>query len=133
MCDAFVGVSQPRAEALKAANQTTPQPVRIRALIDTGASCTCIEPVVLRSLNLTPTGSLPMRTPSTGTQVHYADQFDVSLVVPHPEQSSLTLGTVAVAESHLLPQGFHALIGRDVLETCMLIYDGRNAFFSLAY
>ena len=76
-----------------------------------------------------------MNTPSTGTtQIHYANQYDVSLIIPHPTLAALTFQIVAAAEAELLlPQGFHALIGRDVLETCLLVYDGQNGFFSLAY
>jgi len=30
-------------------------------------------------------------------------------------------------------QGFHVLVGRDILSECLLVYDGVNGFFSLAY
>ncbi len=38
-----------------------------------------------------------------------------------------------VIESRLLNQGFHVLIGRDVLAGGMLIYNGRAGTFSLAF
>ncbi len=41
--------------------------------------------------------------------------------------------TIPVVAAVLLPQGFHALIGRDVLSHCLLTYDGASGLFSLAY
>lgn len=135
LCDAVFGVSSARRLALQTAGQTIPKAIRVRALIDTGASCTCVDPSVSQDLSLVPTGQAQMATPSTGTtQVHYANQYDVSILIPHPTLAPLIFQTVAVAEAELLlPQGFHALIGRDVLETCLLIYDGQNGLFTLAY
>ena len=73
-----------------------------------------------------------MLTPSTGGQPHTANQYDVSLVLRHPNLS-LTLWTVAMAESQLLMQGIQALIGRDVLTNCLLVYDGQVGSFTLAF
>jgi hypothetical protein len=69
---AFVGVSGARRAALLAAKQDIPTPVQIRALVDTGASGTCVDPSVLQSLGLTPTGSVQVNTPSTGPTPHNA-------------------------------------------------------------
>jgi hypothetical protein len=33
----------------------------------------------------------------------------------------------------LQPQGFHVIIGRDVLRECLLSCDGRNGIFTLAF
>jgi hypothetical protein len=134
---ALIGVSEPRRAALAEANQVVPKPVLIRALMDTGASCTCVDPTVLRDgLHLTPTGSVPVNTPSTGTTPHEAEQYDVALVIPPaaPGQSLLVFETIPVVCSALLDaQGFHALIGRDILERCIFIYNGTVGSFSLAY
>ena len=64
-----------------------------------------------------------------------ADQYDVSLAIHatagHPP---LIHHTIPVLKSELLvAQGFHALIGLDVLSACLFTYDGRNGIFSLAY
>ncbi len=73
-----------------------------------------------------------MLTPSTGEQPHQANLYDVSLVLLHPNLS-LSLNNVAVAESQLAVQGIQALIGRDVLGSCLLVYDGQSGFFTLAF
>lgn len=134
---ALVAVSEPRRAALAEASQPVPKAVLIRALVDTGASCTCVDPSVLRDgLHLTPTGSVPVNTPSTGMTPHEAEQYDIALLIPPAVagQSLLTFETIPVVCSALLEaQGFHALIGRDILGRCILIYNGTMGSFSLAY
>jgi hypothetical protein len=73
-----------------------------------------------------------VHTPSTGSQAHSTGLYDVNLVLLHPALS-LTLSNVAVAEAHLSIQGIQALIGRDVLKQCLLIYDGQTGIFTLAF
>jgi len=122
--------------ALAQAKQLIPQPQKIFALIDTGASCTCVDPTVLKALKLSPTGQASVNTPSTGTQPHSADQYDVSLIIPGSSstQPPFYLHTLAVIESQLMAaQGIHALIGRDVLQSVYLTYNGAMSIFTFAY
>lgn len=136
MVSALVGVSTARAAALKAAGQDIPKPMSVRGLIDTGASGTCIDPSVLTALGLTPTGVVSVCTPSTGTTSIQKEQFDVAIMVPPAVQTHapLIIHNIPVLAAELLQaQGFHALIGRDILGGCLLTYDGLNGFFSLAY
>jgi predicted aspartyl protease len=131
-----VRVSDERYRALVANNHPIPAPVTIRALIDTGASITCIDPSVLRSLSLSPTGSATVNTPSTGNTPVSADQYDVSITIHGSTNSQIPLvfNTIPVIQAELLlVQGFHALIGRDILEHCFFSYNGSAGFFTLAY
>lgn len=130
--DILIGVSESRADALKRAAQLVPNRISIRALIDTGASCTCIDPTILSQLNLTATGAIPVHTPSTGGTPVLQNQFDVSLSLVHPYRS-LTIPNIAVIESNLIIQGIDALIGRDVLKRCLFVYDGQEKHFTLAF
>jgi hypothetical protein len=85
---------------------------------------------------LTPTGVATVNTPSTGNQPHVADQYDVSIFVPGaaPGHPPLVVANIPVICAELLQsQGFHALIGRDVLSLCVLIYNGTTNLFMLAY
>lgn len=70
------------------------------------------------------------------------NEYDISLVIPHTSVITrqsfpvlpLAFNTIAVAESDSLKRiGFEALIGRDVLEGCILIYDGLNHTCLLSY
>ena len=132
LVDLLVGVSRARADALTRQKLAIPTPVQIRAVIDTGASSSCVDAGILSSLHLTPTGSTPIHTPSTGGTPHTASQYDVSLTLLHPKLN-LTFQTVPVVETHLSFQGVQALIGRDVLLNCLFLYDGQANHFSLAF
>lgn len=132
--NAFVAVSQGRTAALTAAGQPIPKPAPIFALVDTGASCTCVDPSVLHGLKLTPTGSISVNTPSTGSTPHETYQYDVALVIPAPSGPPLVFQTIPVVAADLLEaQGFHALIGRDILSRCFFSYNGEVGIFTLAY
>jgi predicted aspartyl protease len=130
--DVMVGVSAARREALQKGGQAVPAPVSMRALIDTGASCTCIDPSVLGQLSLTPTGATQIHTPSTGSAPHTLLTYDASLTLVHP-RLQLQITTVAVVATELEAQGIQALIGRDILENCLLIYNGQEGTFTLAF
>jgi hypothetical protein len=77
-----------------------------------------------------------MITPSTGATPHQAAEYDAALVIPPagPGQSPLVFPTIGVVESDLFAaQGFHALIGRNVLVNCFFHYNGATGLFTLAY
>ena len=91
---------------------------------------------VLQALGLTPTGSVQMNTPTTGQAPVTTMQYDVGLLIPSGTQGSppLVFPTIGVAATDLTAQGgLQALIGRDILDRCILIYNGTQEFFTLAY
>lgn len=134
MIDLVVTASAPRLAALQAAGHALPQPQSIRGLVDTGASHTCVDPSVLTALQLQPTGSVPMLTPSTGATPQNADTYDVGIVIPNGNQQGLILPNMQVSASELLvAQGFHALVGRDILSRCILVYNGSNQTIAFSY
>lgn len=131
--DAFVGVSIPRRQALLAAGQNVPNPIQIRGLLDTGASHSAVDPSVLTALGLTPTGTALVNTPTTGAAPVTVDQYDVAFLIPIDKGVPLINQTLPVTASDLFTvQGFHALIGRDILSQCVFVYNG-SGFFTLAY
>lgn len=135
MLVAWVGVSEGRQKALVEAGQPVPKIAKIRALVDTGASCTCVDPEVLTgALGLTATGSTPVVT--AGGVPEDRDEYDVALAIPSntSAEAPMVFGTIRVVATPLRSaQGFDALIGRDVLQHCALFYNGSVATFTLAY
>jgi hypothetical protein len=134
----MIGVSEARRAALVAAGLTIPNFVPIRGLIDTGASCTCLDPTVIAALQLPQTGSVSMLTPSTGATPHATAQYDASLFIPSvPNQAPLSFPTIPIVASDLVGQGIHALLGRDILSRCVLHYNGGapagGGLFTLAF
>jgi Aspartyl protease len=131
---AVLSATQARADALVAAQLPVPVPQRMNALIDTGASCTCVDPAVIGALALTPTGSTQMLTPSTGSQGHTTDQYDANLkIYCSMQQPPLEIPIIPVVASELRVQGIDALIGRDVLQYCLLEYNGATGIYTLAF
>lgn len=78
---AVVQVSEGRRLALQAQGLPVPALQAIRALVDTGASFTAVEPMVLQALGLTPTGTIDVVTPTSGQDVVTTDTYDVDLLI----------------------------------------------------
>ena len=91
--------------------------------------------MVFQALQLQPTGSTPVLTPSTGVTPVDADTYDVAILIPGPQgQSGIAIQNMPVVASELFAaQGFHALIGRDILRQCVFSYNGAINQFTLAY
>ncbi|HEX4146210.1 MAG TPA: hypothetical protein VHY91_22100 [Pirellulales bacterium] len=128
-----IGVSMPRSNALVAAGRQPPNPQLCLALLDTGASGTCVDPSILTSLALTPTGSTNVVTPSSAVP-HQCGMFDVSLIIfMNNQQLHLASLTIPVMGLPLVHQGFAAIIGRDVLAQGMLVYNGKQGQLTLSF
>jgi hypothetical protein len=132
LVDVTVMLTPQRVAALKKTGHPFAGPVPAVGLIDTGASGSCLDLGVLGRLGIQPTGSAAIHTPSTGTQYETRDQYDVSLTLGANQQYPLTL-VLPVIGSSFASEGFHALIGRDVLCYCVLTYHGHAAQFALMF
>jgi len=129
-----IAVSEPRNNALISEGQSPPPPVLVRAVVDTGASCTCVDPAVIQKLRLTPSGTTPVHTPSTGGTPVSRNQFDVAIgIVMDAGQVHVSSLIIPVVESDLAGLGIQALLGRDVLDQGIFIYDGRRKVLTLAF
>jgi predicted aspartyl protease len=98
-------------------------------LIDTGASQTCVDLDVIRSLGLEPVDEIALSTPS---QVDVPTSlFAVSISFP---QTTIQLyaSSIEVAGVILAPQGIIALLGRDFLRGTLFIYNGPGGFFTIS-
>lgn len=117
--DIQIGVSSTLAQYLNNNGTTVPTPISGLALIDTGASTTCIDSTIPIRLGINPVGTGTMATPSsTGSPMSlYPVKLDVigfQMTVELPHAAGVTLNN----------QGIIALIGRDFLQNCTLIYNG---------
>ncbi|MCP5197532.1 MAG: aspartyl protease family protein [Gammaproteobacteria bacterium] len=131
--DVHVGVSSPRREALTEAGQPVPSPVACRLLIDTGASGTCIDSELIKQLQLSPSGIVSIHIPSTNAnQSHPCQQYDVSLLIPHPRISRV-FSAIPIIASSFSHQGIDGLLGRDVLASCLLVYNGELGIYTLSF
>jgi hypothetical protein len=134
----LVGLARAETLILRQQGKPIPNPMSLQALIDPGAEQTCLSPEALAPLigmGIQPTKFVFANMPAT-VGFTSATQYNVGLSVVHPSQNSkknLILRTCPVLEQPLGPLGYQALLGRDVLSNCLLIYDGPSARFTLGY
>lgn len=121
--EVLVGVSHPRAMMLQARQQIVPEPLRLRLLIDTGASNTTLTKGRMAALSLPPTGTTHIHTASSGDTPVECDEYDVSLVFPDAFPSAWGIATMAIIESAPLDGPIDGLLGRDVLNRAILTYN----------
>jgi predicted aspartyl protease len=122
-----ISPDQTFAAALQAASKPIPQPVTGFALVDTGATTTCIDATVAQKMGLAPSGTAKLSSVShEGTQCL---TYPVQLFFPAWNvglQAARAMG-VTIAN-----QGIIALVGRDLLQNCVLVYNGADGSFTLA-
>jgi hypothetical protein len=131
---AAVMVSDARRQALNDAVQPIPPPQRIMAVLDTGATISAVDPTVLAALGLTATGKAEIHTPSTQGVPVLADTYDVSIGIfaGRAGDTHFVSNTIQVTAS-ILGNGIQALIGTDILKSCIMTYNGADDCFTLAW
>jgi hypothetical protein len=133
--DLVLAVSSPRAQALRVAGQPVPQSVSLRGLIDLGADSTFVDTQHLPFLNLEVPQTVLVGDGRGGFT--YAPQYPVCLTIVNPSgirRDNQVLGAHPVVDRMLDPAlGYEVLIGRDVLDGCLFVYNGRAGTFVLAY
>ena len=96
------------------------------ALIDTGANVTCIDSEAAQKSGLTIVGSGKISSATHADEIVpiFAGKLDIN-----------GFGTVTLRQAYganLAAQNINALVGRDLLETMVLIYNGVEGTFSIA-
>jgi predicted aspartyl protease len=105
-----------------------PKPVRLLALIDTGATRTVFQSGVAASLNLNPVGLSTIATPSSSGVT--CPEFFVQLLFP--ALRAVTTDITAI-EVPMQGQPVQMLIGRDVLARAVFVYNGVAGHYSLSF
>ena len=110
-----------------------PEPVRVRLLIDTGATSTNISQGLLTSLNLFPTGAVHVHTASSGGTPVKCDLYDISLFFPDAQPGSWGFATVSIIECMPLDGPIDGLLGRDILEQSILTYNSFSNIVTISF
>lgn len=122
------------SDALKAAGEPVPEPETGIAIIDTGASLTCVHQEALERLKLNPFDIV-----KTGTANGIVDQqvYPASIVFPTRRWRINLQGVAGVdlTGQNILdpPQPVIALIGRNVLENWVFAYNGPGGFWTVSF
>jgi gag-polyprotein putative aspartyl protease len=122
-----ISVPQSLASVLTATNQQIPATVTGSALVDTGATCCCVEETFLQQLNLQPIAQVPM-SGATGNRIQNAYQARLSFPgTPIPPLEIQVVG-VQMNQGQTI-----CLLGRDILRYCVLIYNGPQGSYTIAF
>jgi len=139
LVDVRVELAGANVNSLRQAGQPVPPAIAARALVDSGSEVTCIDPAILAPLiiaaGLRPARFVLANVPMAGG-VNLAAEYFVALSIVHPAgtpRADLILRNHPVVEQQLGGLGLDVLIGRDLLDRCLTIYDGPGKAFTLAY
>ena len=105
----------------------------IQALVDTGAGQSHVAIDVLQDLGLGPVRSKRVFTASTGGASKVMDEYIIDLGFAGDRPGPIAENLRVIGSDKLAGLQVDMLLGRDVLDHCLLIYDGANRRFSLAY
>lgn len=125
-----VNIFPPKAVRDSLDAEGKPYPIEeIDGLVDTGASCTCIDNEVAQRLNLVPMDITPVLTPA-GESIQLLYDITVAIKIRNVDTKIFTVQAIG---ANLKKQPYGALIGRDILKQCSLIYDGWNNSYTLHF
>jgi hypothetical protein len=128
-----IEVAAALAQSFQETNQAIPTPVVGVALIDTGASITAIDGSVVTQLGLNPNGVAMVGTAGGPQQ---QSTFQARFSFPGTPllgfEHARVLGCDLAGQTVLNQQPIVALIGRDILSRCVLVYNGSAGVFSLS-
>lgn len=120
-----VTIEQNAGKGLTAHGKTLPTPKSGLALIDTGASNTCIDDQAAEELGLPVIDVASMQ--SASHEKHPCNVYPIQIITP-----IITLNAPRAMGAALASQGLLVLIGRDVLQHCTLYYNGPVGQFTLS-
>jgi len=125
--DIVIGVDLITAQSLQTSNIPVPPPITARALVDTGCTITSIDAAIASSLQLKTRGY---------TQTHTANglmnvsQHQISLNFPGTNLMGRQVQTVQAVD--LSGQPYGVLIGRDIMMSWSITYNGTTGFVCIA-
>lgn len=127
-----VNLPQPLIDLLSAQAKPIPAPSVGMALIDTGASMTCVEESILTALGINPIGLVSLGTAAGPVQRPlYAAKLafpETKLLAELSRVVAVDLRGQTIGDKPLI-----ALVGRDILQVCQFTYNGSGGFFILAF
>lgn len=126
--EAHFAVSQELENTLRNAGKNVPEPIKVKSLIDTGATSCVVQEEIPKKLESAPVGKIKISTPSHNSYECY--QYFMRLVIQYPGAAITYEGTFIAAP--LDGQDIQCLIGRDFLSNGVLIYIGYANQFTIS-
>jgi hypothetical protein len=135
--DVLVGVSPRREQLLLKHMFKVPDPVAVRAQIDTGANVSGFAGRVFAALDVTPVTKLAVITPAARDAAPQEfDAYDVTLYLVSDGIPRHFVETQVIASYGWHPtaeDGVEGVVGRDVLNRCHFMYYGVEGTFTIGF
>lgn len=125
--DMAIAVDAVTTQAMQNGNQIIPPPITAKALLDTGCTITSIDQSLAQQLGLVVRG---MTTTHTAAGPANSSQYFVAFSFPGTNLQGRTLHQVQSV--NLAGQPFQVLIGRDLMASWTINYNGPSGYVSIA-
>lgn len=122
----FLSIPDELRDVLEKNKEPIPKPVKLMAMIDTGATGTVIAQDIIDRLSINPISTRLMNTPSSENVQCYT--YQTLLTIP---QNKIRINAEIIA-APLKGQHIKCLIGRDILQYCVFTYIGYINQFTLS-
>jgi hypothetical protein len=119
----------PKVQILRSERKEVPE-LTGTALIDTGASITCISERVVKMLSLVAYDD--KIDVGTGSGKEHRPLYDIGVILPVTTPDAIEVQAICLRGLDQL-KSYDVLIGRDILSTCSLFYNGLTRTFTLHY
>ncbi len=103
-----------------------PMPVKVSAMIDTGADCSVVTPEIMRSLGIHPIDWVPVIT--AGRPEQTCPLYCARIIF----SNNISIETSEIIGASLYNPSIQCLLGRDVLKSCLFIYNGQDEIITLS-
>lgn len=132
--DVEVDIPHALKELLMKTGKPVPSPVVGVALVDTGATLTAVDEAVMRHLGVSPIGKNLVGTANGPVE---QGRYPACLVFPTFPPEGMILEFSGVTGVNLMGASSNkkpiiALLGRDFLSHCVLVYNGTTGHFSIS-
>jgi hypothetical protein len=125
--------SAPQIEAMGMAGEPSADSIPISALVDTGAGRSIMQRADLAKFDLIQLGTEWLNTASSGETPLEVRVFAVQLLLTGVAGVTLAADLPVLEVEDLSGLGVDMLLGRDVLDRCLLFYSGQERRFTLAF
>jgi predicted aspartyl protease len=113
--------------------KSIPAPIQVRALVDTGSDVTAVAPHVVQRLGLVQSAIPGLSQTASGSVLVNIHRVSLSILEPVGRSGSvLVLPDLLVSELTTTLPSLDALIGMDVLRSCLFVLDGPGRQFILS-
>tara|TARA_B100001105_G_scaffold96114_1_gene76450 strand:+ start:610 stop:999 length:390 start_codon:yes stop_codon:yes gene_type:complete len=119
-----VGVGEQHRKFLQRIGQSVPSPLPLQFLIDTGASCSWVDEMHMRSLGLQPRSWAEVHTVTGGGIATEFPAYEVGITLGGQASPNTRRFQLLIGGQPFINQPFDGLIGRDILNVCRIGWNG---------